>query len=327
MVMAGISVKADPNVIAGFDGAEDAGVYRISDDTALVQTLDFMTPIVDDPFTFGRISAANSLSDVYAMGGRPLTALNIVCFPTKKFTLDILSEILKGGLSTLEEAGVQLLGGHSVDDPELKYGLSVTGIVDPRKVIKNRGAKPGEAVILVKPLGTGIVGTAVKAGIASDDIIKPFIESMTLLNKRAAEIMTEYPVSAATDVTGFGLAGHLKEMIGADNLRALIYSAELPLLPGVKDNADMGIIPAGLYRNRDYVGDMFDSEKGIDPYLVDALFDPQTSGGMLITVDMSAAEKMVSDMREGGYEYAAVIGHIEEAPAESIKFLKKTPGS
>lgn len=311
--MAGLKPAPDSNVIAGFSGSEDAGVYKISESTALVQTLDFMTPIVDDPYVFGQISAANSLSDVYAMGGKPLTAMNIVCFPTKKFTLDILSDILKGGLSKIEEAGVQLLGGHSVDDPELKYGLSVTGLIHPDRVISNTGSKPGDSIILTKPLGTGIVGTAVKAGFASDDIVKRFSDSMIYLNKKAAEIMTEFPVSAATDVTGFGLAGHLKEMIGPYDIRIVLYSKDLPLLPGLKENADMGLLPAGLYRNRDYIGAMFNAEEGVELHHIDVVFDPQTSGGMLISVNRSAAEEMLPALKSAGYEDASIIGHVEEA--------------
>ncbi len=220
-----------------------------------MQTVDFFTPIVDDPFTFGRIAAANALSDVYAMGGRPLTAMNIVAFPVKKFPLDVLSAILEGGLDILQKAGVQLLGGHSVEDQELKYGLSVTGTVHPQKIIRNSGIAPGDALVITKPLGTGIIGTAIKAGMAPAGSAEAAVESMISLNDRAAEIMRGFEVHACTDVTGFGLAGHLKEMMAGGNWNWCLIRPPFPSA-GMRELSETGLVPAGLYRNRDSMKDL-----------------------------------------------------------------------
>jgi selenide,water dikinase len=304
-----LTVSYDSNVITGFDGGEDAGVYRISPDLALVQTLDFMTPIADDPYIFGQIAAANSLSDIYAMGGRPITAMNIVCFPVNKFSLDILAAILKGGQSIIEKSGAQLLGGHSIDDPELKYGLSVTGTIHPDKVLRNTGAKPGDLLILTKPLGTGIIGTAVKAGLATPEITSPFLESMITLNN-SATLLSQYPVSACTDVTGFGIAGHIKEMLSSNGIAVNLYASKLPILPGVREFADMGIIPAGLYRNKDYASHIRTLNESVPQYLDDMMFDPQTSGGLLIAVSYKDADSLLRDIKMLGFTQAAIIGEF-----------------
>lgn len=305
-------IPRDQSVIVGMDDADDAGVVRVSEEIALVQTLDFITPIVDDPFTFGRIAAANSLSDVYTMGGTPITAMNIVCFPTSLFSLDVLATILKGGLSAIEEAGVQLVGGHSVDDKELKYGLSLTGIVHPDRVIRNTGLKDGDAIVLTKPLGTGIIATAVKANIADAEIAKQSANEMTTLNKYAAELMRHYPVHACTDVTGFGLAGHLKEMIGKDEVDVSIDASALPMLPGVAEYASMGLNPAGLYRNRDYIGKGIAVASGVKQECADIVFDPQTSGGLLIALPENAGVELVSALREKGMKYAALVAVVKK---------------
>jgi len=318
--MRGIEVPEDGNVIVGMRGADDAGVYRLSDDTALVQTLDFITPVVDDPFTFGRIAAVNSLSDVYAMGGVPLTAMNIVCFPTSLFSLDRLTSILKGGLSAIEEAGVQLLGGHSIDDKELKYGLSVTGLVHPGKVLSNSGLRDGDAIVLTKPLGTGIIATALKAGFAGGEFLGPFERSMTTLNKAAANVMRNYPVRACTDVTGFGLGGHLKEMLGKDALRIEIAATRLPVLPGAVDMAAQGMNPAGLYRNRDFVGGMF-SHGDASREIADIVFDPQTSGGLLIAVERDAADDLVKALHGAGVADASLIARAVSSESPSISMV------
>lgn len=314
-------MKKDGNVIVGMEGSDDAGVYRLTDDTALVQTLDFITPIVDDPFTFGRIAAANSLSDVYAMGGTPLTALNIVCFPVSLFSLDRLTEILQGGLSAIDEAGARLLGGHTVDDRELKYGLSVTGLVHPGKVLTNRGLRDGDRIILTKPLGTGIIATAVKADLAPEEIIGPFETSMAALNKSAADVMRDFPVRACTDVTGFGLGGHMKEMLGSDPLEIVIDSKALPVLSGALDLASQGMNPAGLYRNRDYAGELVSIAKGVPVELADVIFDPQTSGGLLIAIRSDRAEELLAALHGRGVTSAAVIARVVSSSRPSISVI------
>lgn len=308
--MSGLTIPFDNNVLVGSSAKDDAGVYRISDDFALVQTLDFITPVCDDPYEFGRIAACNSLSDVYAMGGVPLTAMNIVAFPTQKFSLDILGKILEGGLAVMKEAGVQLLGGHSIDDPELKYGLSVTGSVHPDKILRNNTIKPGDSLVITKALGTGIIATAIKADLADPGIADQFIKSMGTLNKNAADIMFKYSVSACTDVTGFGLAGHLLEMMEGNDLSIIINSINLPLLDGVIENAAMGLIPGGLYRNRNYVGDKCRIADNVTRELSDIVFDPQTSGGLLISLPRDEAEEMVKEMKQCGISAASVIGEV-----------------
>jgi len=308
--MSGLNIPFDKNVLVGSSAKDDAGVYRISDDMALVQTLDFITPVCDDPFEFGRIAACNSLSDVYAMGGIPLTAMNIVAFPVKKFSLDILGKILEGGLAVMKEADVQLLGGHSIDDPELKYGLSVTGKVHPDKIFRNNTIKPGDSLVLTKALGTGIIATAIKADSADSVIVDGFIRSMGTLNKYAADIMFKYNVNACTDVTGFGLAGHILEMMEGNECSVVINSENLPLLDGALENAAMGLIPGGLYRNKKYVGERCVVEKNIKREIADLVFDPQTSGGLLVSLPHVEAEQMVMDMRKSGITAASIIGEV-----------------
>ncbi len=304
-------IPYNSNVIVGSESKDDAGVYRVNDTLALVQTLDFITPVCDDPFTFGRIAAANSLSDVYAMGGTPVTAMNIIAFPTEKFSLSIMQQILEGGIDVLKEAGVQLLGGHSVEDNELKYGLSVTGYVHPEKVIKNNTIKDKDILILTKPLGTGIISTALKADFADKSILDEFLESMSTLNKNAAEIMIKYNVSACTDVTGFGLAGHLLEMTGDSKFTALIDSGSLPVLEGALENAAMGLIPGGLYRNRDYIGNRCFVEDSVPREMADIIYDPQTSGGLIIAIPEMEADLLLKAITDSGNRWARVIGRVE----------------
>ena len=306
-----LKIPYNSNVIVGSGGKDDAGVYRVSDTLALVQTLDFITPVCDDPFTFGRIAASNSLSDVYAMGGVPVTAMNIIAFPTQKFSLDIMRKILEGGISVMIEAGVQLLGGHSVEDNELKYGLSVTGYVHPEKVIKNNTINDKDILILTKPLGTGIIATALKADFADKSILDEFIESMSSLNKNAAEIMSRYNVHACTDVTGFGLAGHLIEMIGDSDYTITVNSGNLPLLNGALENAAMGLIPAGLYRNRDYIGNRCSVDESVSRELADIIFDPQTSGGLIIAVPENDADILLKEITDSGNRWARIIGRVD----------------
>ena len=275
----------DPNVLVGFDRADDAGVYRIAPDQALVQTVDFFTPIVDDPYTFGQIAAANALSDVYAMGGKPLTALALVCFP-EKANLEILERILAGGLAKMIEAGCTVIGGHSIRDEETKFGYSVTGVVDPQKVLTNAGAKAGDALLFTKRIGTGVISTAIKKGKAESGWIDAAVRSMTALNKRAAEVISggNFIVNAMTDVTGFGLIGHLREMVLASEVSMHISSERVPLLEGALECVRAGYIPAGLRNNREFAECLVEyDDQGIAEEVRALLFDPQTAGGLLIS--------------------------------------------
>ncbi len=242
-------MPTDPNLLVGLERADDAGVYKLRDDLAIIQTVDFFTPIVDDPLLFGRIAAANALSDVYAMGGEPICAMNIACFPVREMDIAVLHEILKGGLEKLREAGVVLAGGHTVEDPELKYGLSITGIVHPERVLTNRGAQPGDQLILTKPLGTGLINTAIKGELASESAIEKAVSAMTTLNRQAAELMAGAPVHACTDVTGFGLLGHACEMVEDTPVGLVINAHAVPVFPEALEYCEMGLLPAGLARN------------------------------------------------------------------------------
>ena len=311
--------RKDPNLITGFEGAEDAGIYKLTDNLAIVQTLDFFTPIVDDPYIFGQITVANALSDVYAMGGKPLVAMNIVAFPIKKLDVSVLQEILKGGLKKMDEAEVILVGGHSVEDSELKYGISVTGVIHPDKVITNAGAEVGDQIVLTKPIGTGIINTALKENMVKADTIKKVTESMTTLNRKASEIMQEIGVSACTDVTGFGLLGHACEMIVEDEkVGMVIYPDKIPLFPETENLAKMGIVPAGAYRNKMFRAGFIEKQREIPDWMMDILFDPQTSGGLLICVSPKKADEIVQKIKESGIENAIVIGEIVQKPRGKI---------
>ena len=298
--------------------AEDAGVYKLSDDLAVIQTLDFFTPIVDDPYTFGQVAAANALSDVYAMGGKPLTAMNIVCFPIKKMSISILQEILRGGLDKMREAGVVLVGGHSVEDKELKYGISVTGVIHPAKVVLNTGAKAGDKLLLTKPLGTGIINTALKGGMADEGAVSKAIKCMVALNRKASEVMMDIGVNACTDVTGFGLLGHACEMIEGSDVGMVIYSSSVPLLPETEGYAQMGLIPGGTIRNRDFRLPMIERAAEISDEMLLILFDAQTSGGLLISVPGREADTLLQRMHEEGIEEAAIIGEVVAQPKGKI---------
>ncbi len=307
------------NLIAGFESAEDAGVYKLTDDIAIVQTLDFFTPIVDEPYIFGQIAVANALSDVYAMGGKPLVAMNIVSFPIKKLNISVLQEILKGGLNKMEEAEVTLVGGHSVEDPELKYGLSVTGVVHPDRVITNRDAKIGDLVILTKPIGTGIINTALKGKVVSPDIVNRVTQSMVTLNRIPSGIMQEIGVNACTDVTGFGLLGHACEMIVEDErVGMVLYPDKIPLFPETENLAKMGIVPGGAHRNKIFRAKFIEKEIEIPDWMMDILFDPQTSGGLLICVSSKKADEMLSKLRKSGMDDISIIGKIVKEPKGKI---------
>jgi selenide,water dikinase len=301
----------DPNLLAGFEHAEDAGVYKLSGDLALVQTVDFFTPTVDDPFTFGQIAAVNALNDIYAMGARPLTALNIVCFPIKTMDKSVLREVLRGGLDKVREAGALLIGGHSIEDNEIKYGLSVTGVIHPDKVFYNRGALPGDKLVLTKPLGSGIISTAIKAEEASPEQIKQAIYGMTMLNKKAAEIMiAEGNVHACTDITGFGFLGHACEMIEGGDVGMKINSASVPVLKGVRELLETGFVPGGLYRNKNFSISRIEAADTCPSWLLDTFFDPQTAGGLFFSLPGDKAQKLVEKMRDAGINDAAVVGEV-----------------
>jgi selenide,water dikinase len=302
----------------GLEHAEDAGVYKLREDLAIVLSLDFFTPIVDDPYAFGQVAAANSLSDVYAMGGTPITAMNIICFPIKTMDISILQEVLRGGLDKMREAGVLLVGGHSVEDKELKYGLSVTGTIHPQKVILNKGAREGDKLILTKPLGTGIINTALKGGIADERSVAGSLECMIALNKTASELMAEVEVHACTDVTGFGLLGHACEMIEGEDVGMVIYSSAIPILPGTLEYAMMGLIPGGTIRNRDFRLPMIKRTAEISDERLLILFDAQTSGGLLIAVPGSQAALFLERLHQEGIKDAAIIGEVVEQPKGTI---------
>ncbi len=308
----------DPNLIVGLDKADDAGVYKITDDIAIIQTVDFFTPIVDDPYWFGQIAVANALSDVYAMGGVPKTAMNLVAFPLKDMDISILRQIIQGGLDKMKEAGVVLLGGHSVEDKELKYGLSVTGFIHPDRILTKKNLQIGDCLILTKPLGTGIINTAIKGGLASDEIIEFVTGLMATLNRDAAEIMNDYPVHACTDITGFGLLGHLAEMVVDSNYGIEIWSEKIPVIPEALEYAGMGLVPAGAYKNREFRESMVDFAPSVDRLIQDILFDPQTSGGLLICVEKESADDLVKSLKRKEINDAAVIGEVLSSPKGKI---------
>lgn len=320
--MKGLALVHDPNLLVGLEKADDAGVYKLNDEVAIIQTLDFVTPIVDDPFSFGRIAAANSLSDVYAMGGRPICAMNIVCFPARKRGVAELREILRGGLETLHEAGVVLVGGHSVDDPQPKYGLSVTGLVHPARVLRKQGSQAGDRLILTKPIGTGIISTALKANLASPEAVSEIVRSMTMLNAKAASLMRDFPVHACTDVTGFGLLGHASEMIEGTGLSMTIHAESVPLFREVPRYLELGLAPGGLYRNLEFRKGMLAVEPGLPEALINILFDPQTSGGLLIALPGREAQLLLARLHQEGIPEAVLIGSVSKEKEEKI-ILKK----
>jgi len=290
-VLARIPRVANPNLLVGFDTADDAGVYRLGPNLALVQTVDFFTPIVDDPFVFGAIAAANSLSDVYAMGGKPLTALSILAWPGSG-DLEDLEQILKGGAEKMHEAGCVLLGGHSINDPEIKFGYAVTGTVHPARIKTNAGARPGDALLLTKKLGTGVISTALKRGLAQEAHVSASIASMLTLNSAAAEAMEKFEVHAATDITGFGLLGHARELAIASGVTLEIEPARVQFLDGALEYARAGAIPAGLKNNRDFVAGCLEGASEFE----DLLCDPQTSGGLLISISEPDAARFTQKL-------------------------------
>ncbi len=295
----------------GFETSDDAGVFKINDSVALIQTLDFLTPVTDSPYEFGQIAAANSLSDVYAMGGKPLTAMNIVCFPSEDLDEDILSETLQGGIDKINEAGATLVGGHSVDDKEFKYGLSVTGLVHPGKFLANKGAETGDDLILTKPVGTGILATAVKAGLADGKSTREMVETMSMLNRYAAEIMIDFRITSCTDVTGFGLAGHLLEMAKGSKKNIALFTEKVPVISSAKEFALMGMVPAGAYKNKKFCSPGISVNSEIDKILLDLMFDPQTSGGLLLSMKPGDASSCIDIMKDKGIR-AEIIGEVRD---------------
>lgn len=304
----------------GLDTRDDAGVYKLNADTALIQTMDFFTPMVDDPYIFGQVAAVNALNDVYAMGGKPLLAMNIVCFPECQ-NLKILREILAGGLSKIEEAGALLVGGHTVDDTEPKYGLSVTGIVHPDKLLTNAGAKPGDLLFLTKPLGNGIIATAIKAEMVKSSEEAEAIKWMTMLNKDAAEAMQKVGVNAVTDITGFGLLGHLFELAFSSDVAVELETNQIAFMEGVLNYAVMGLIPGGAYTNREYLSNYIEANPNLEVAILDALYTPETAGGLLISCPAEKAELLIEEMSKSNV-FIRQIGKVTADGFAPIKLVK-----
>jgi len=309
----------DANLLVGIDSRDDAGVYRMNDELALIQTLDFLTPMVDDPYIFGQIAAVNALNDVYAMGGQPLLVMNLVCYP-QCGDMAMLRKIMEGGLSKVKEAGALMVGGHTVDDNEPKYGLSVCGHVHPDKVISNGTARPGDIIFLSKPLGSGIIATAIKAEMASKPAMEEAIQWMSMLNKTGSEVMQQVGVNAATDITGFGLAGHLFELAAASNIEVELNCDQIPFMEGALEYAGLGLIPAGAYTNRDYLADKVEYQEEMDTTRLDLIFSPETAGGLLVAVDQGKADVFKKAMQERNC-FCRPIGKVLQHGFKPIKIV------
>ena len=314
-----------PDLLVGTETNDDAGVFRLTPDLAIVNTVDFFTPIVDDPFTFGQIAAANALSDVYAMGGVPKTALNIVGFPRGAMEIETLVEVLKGGADRVREAGAVVIGGHSIIDPEIKYGMAVTGVVHPDRIVRNVGARPGDTLVLTKPLGTGIITTAAKRAGGSDarlaGSLAAAVASMVTLNATASRVMLGFDVHACSDVTGFSLLGHSQEMAAGSGVTIEIDASSLPLLEGAPDLAESGHLTGGCKRNRGYLQDKVSVDPAVRPGLVEVAFDPQTSGGLLIALPATDAPRLADALKGAGVETAAIIGRVVEAQGIAVRLV------
>ena len=316
--MQALPIQSHPDLLVGIETSDDAGVYRLTPEIALIQTVDFFTPVVNDPYTFGQIAAANALSDVYAMGGRPLTALNIVCYPSKTVPREALQAILAGGLDKIHEAGALLVGGHSVDDTELKYGLSVTGVVHPDKVLTNGGARVGDKLILTKPLGTGIIATAMKGRLASPAAEAAAIEVMTALNRLPAACLETAMLHAITDITGFGFLGHALEMARASQVEITCWAGQVPVLAAAREYAAMGLVPGGSFANRRFCETHLKVAAGLDPLLIDLFSDAQTNGGLLLAVAPDQAEVFLDCLKGHGI-HAAAVGEVTAQSPGSIR--------
>ena len=310
-----------PDMIVGTETSDDAGVFRLRPDLAIVNTVDFFTPIVDDPYTFGQVAAANALSDIYAMGGEPKTALNIVGFPKGKLDLDVLGDILRGGAERAREAGAVVIGGHSIIDNELKYGMAVTGVVHPDRVIRNVGVHAGDALVLTKPLGTGIITTGLKRRKASKESVRAAVRSMVTLNRTASEIMLGFPVHACSDVTGFGLLGHALEMASGSDVTIVLEAAKMPLLPNARRLAEQGCLTGGCSRNRAYLDDKMAIDRSVREGLVQVALDPQTSGGLLIALPERHASELVTALRSKGVDAATIVGRATAREEVSVRLV------
>ena len=310
-----------PDLLVGTETSDDAGVFRLRSDLAIVNTVDFFTPIVDDPYVFGQVAATNALSDIYAMGAEPTTALNIVCFPKGKMDIHVLGEILKGGGEKVREAGAVVIGGHSIIDEEIKYGMAITGVVHPDRVIRNVGVQEGDVIILTKPLGTGIITTALKNGKAPRESVESAVSSMITLNKKAAEIMRSYPVHACSDITGYGLMGHALEMASGTDVTLVLESAKLPLMNATRDLAAAGQLTGGGKRNREYLNDKMTIDPSVDEGLVEVALDPQTSGGLLIALPETDGKKLLHELKANGVETASIIGYAVSSKKASVRLI------
>ena len=308
--MKNIPQSQHPDLLVGINTADDAGVFRLTDEIAIIQTVDFFTPVVDDPYIYGQIAAANSLSDVYAMGGRPITALNIVGFHPKILPMEVLEEILTGGFDKTTEAGAVIVGGHTIMDEELKYGLSVTGVVHPKKIVTNAGAKAGDKLVLTKPLGTGIISTALKSGKELGELAEQANQVMTSLNRIASEVMQEIRVHACTDITGFGLMGHSFEMAAASKVGMKFWASKVPFFKGIIPLITAGFVPGGTHNNRDYLKDKVRIHHSLSLENTTVLFDAQTSGGLLISVQEDKVDKLCLELKKRGIDPVAVIGEV-----------------
>lgn len=308
-ILAGLPLPTDPNVLVGHSGSDDAAVYRLTDELALVLTVDFFTPIVDDPYDFGRVAATNAISDVYAMGGRPIAALNIAGFPEGNVAPAVLGAIMRGGAEVARFAGVSVVGGHTVNDPELKYGMAVVGVIDPRRIIRNAGARPGDLLILTKPLGTGVLATALKRGKLSEERSLALIDSMTLLNREASELMLLHDPHACTDVTGFGLLGHANEMAEGSDATIVFHSAAIPFLDGAREYAERGFLTGGGKNTQKFLAPHVSIAPAIDATTVALLHDPQTSGGLLVAVAPAHAEPLLAQLKKN-HPRSAIIGEV-----------------
>jgi len=315
--------RFDPNVLVGLETSDDAAVYRLSEDLAIVSTADFLTPIVDDPKTFGAIAAANALSDIYAMGARPLFALNLVSFPTRRLPIEVLQQILAGAAEVANEAGISIVGGHSIDDTEPKFGWAVTGRVNPGRIVTNKGAKIGDSLILTKPIGGGIIATAAKRGAASDSDVTRSIEVMLELNRAASEVMSASPTNACTDVSGFGLVGHLLEMTTASGVNVELWSNEVPVLSGALEWSTAGLVPGGTKDNLEHVRPLVRWDKDLSMAEKHLLCDAQTSGGLLMSLPQSSAGALISALQNAGATAATEIGRILDTGEGEIRVVRR----
>jgi len=308
--LAKLPKNEDPNLLVGFDTGDDAGVYRLTDEIALITTADFITPPVNDPFTFGQIAAANAISDVYAMGGRPVTCLNLAMFPAKKLEPEVLDQIVAGALSKITESGAVLAGGHTIEDDEPKFGLAVTGVVHPRKYWSNRGAKPGDVVILTKPIGSGVIFNANIKRWVSDEALQECIAILTALNRKAAEVMADFEVRAATDITGFGLAGHCYEMIRGSQVTMEFSMDRIPIMREALEMYQKGVTTAVNKYNRELVAEAIRFEQDLPPWHEEIVYDPQTSGGLLVAVPESQGESLLTSLQAAGVRWASMVGKV-----------------